>query len=99
MCCTFFSTFGAVFLFAVSGLMRGGYKYLHIPGDNAILATPVAYAGFAYIAFTVASLCVWSRASAARSAALARLHAEAAGEAVEEEEDEGAVDIDALGRR
>ncbi len=39
------STFGALFLFVVAGLMRTEYRYIHIHGDLPTLSKPVTYAG------------------------------------------------------
>ena len=45
VCCTFFASFGALFLFLISGLMRSNYRYIHIEGDLAAMQDPVSYAG------------------------------------------------------
>jgi hypothetical protein len=45
VCCSFFASFGSLFLFLIASLMRNHYPYIHIEGDLDKLATPVAYAG------------------------------------------------------
>ena len=45
MCCTFFASFGALFLFLISGLMRSNYRYMHVEGDIEAMKDPVSYAG------------------------------------------------------
>jgi hypothetical protein len=45
VCCTFFASFGALFLFLISGLMRSNYRYMHVEGDIEAMKDPVSYAG------------------------------------------------------
>lgn len=75
MCLLFaplYSTFGALFLFVVSGLMRMEYRYIHIHGDLPSLSKPVTYAGFFYLVGAAISICLWVRGSVrARNASLA----------------------------
>jgi hypothetical protein len=63
VCCTFFSMFGALFLFIVAGLMRSNYRYIHIvPGvgeDLPGMSGPVTYAGILYLLIGIYSLCGW----------------------------------------
>ena len=66
VCCTFFSLFGAVFLFSISAMMRANYRYIHIdpalagPGITLpALSTSVSYAALLYLIMGVVSLCYW----------------------------------------
>lgn len=49
VCCTFFASIGALFLFLISGLMSSHYPYVHIHGESheetASMASNVAWAG------------------------------------------------------
>ena len=45
VCCTFFASIGALFLFLVSGLLKSHYPYVHIEGDLEAMASSTGYAG------------------------------------------------------
>ena len=45
ICCTFFSSIGALFLFLISGLLKSHYPYVHIEGDLQAMASSTGYAG------------------------------------------------------
>jgi len=45
VCCSFFATIGALFLFLISGLMKSHYPYVHIEGDLQAMASSTGYAG------------------------------------------------------
>lgn len=68
VCCTFFSVFGAFFLFCLSGLMSIDYAYLHMPGDVIELSKPVAYAGLIYLGTALLSIIFWVRGNMKRKA-------------------------------
>jgi len=70
VCCTFFSIFGALFLFVVASLMRSNYRYIHISPiegeDLPSMSKQVTYAGFFYLVCGLVSLCYWNKGNMAK---------------------------------
>ena len=72
VCCTFFSIFGAIFLFSISAMMRANYRYIHIappPGsglDLHGLSTSVSYAALLYLIIGLYSLSYWTKGNQAK---------------------------------
>jgi hypothetical protein len=72
VCCTFFSLFGALFLFSVASMMRSNYRYIHIkpPVGSGLdlpgLSTSVSYAALLYLILGLVSLSYWTKGNAAK---------------------------------
>lgn len=71
MCCTFFSVFGALFLFSVAAMMRANYRYVHIDAslsgtDLPGLSSSVSYAAMLYLIMGLVAMCYWSKGNAAK---------------------------------
>ena len=74
VCCTFFSIFGAMFLFAIASLMRSKYRYIHIQptaeADLPELSRSVTYAAFLYLLCGLYSMAYWVKGNVAKRDAL-----------------------------
>jgi len=72
VCCTFFSLFGALFLFSIASMMRSNYRYIHITPpvgsglDLPALSTSVSYDALLYLILGLVSLSYWTKGNQAK---------------------------------